>query len=111
MATLKSCALVLVAIGTLASPALASTSEARTRNVTYADLDLSRDGGKETFRRRIDQAIIAVCGQKLAGDAVRNRAVSQCRAETRAALAPRVARAIDARAPRFTAIEVTAASD
>jgi UrcA family protein len=109
MATVKSLVLGLATIGMVAGPASATTSLAKTRSVSYADLDLSRVSGVQAFKRRIDRAIIAVCGSKLAGDAIRTKAVSTCRAETRAAMAPRVARAIDARAPRRAALEIIVA--
>lgn len=109
MKTAASIILAFVTAGLFATPGSASSSEAKTHSVSYADLDLSQGKGVRTLKKRVDNAIIAVCGAKLAGDAVRAKVVSVCRKETRATMAPRIAQAIAARAPRQAALQLEVA--
>lgn len=92
---------------TLSTPA--DAAQPITKRVAYDDLDLSREADARTFRRRIDNAIVAVCGPRLTGDSVRNQAVVACRAETRAAIEPRIVRVMAARATRQAALLIKAA--
>lgn len=99
---------IFAAVTGLAVSAPISAAQPGTKRVAYDDLDLSRQADARTFRQRIDKAIIAVCGPRLTGDSVRNQAVIACRAQTRAAIEPRIARIMAKGSPRQTALSIKA---
>jgi len=61
-----------------------------TRVVRIADLDLSRDAGQQTLRRRVKLAVAAVCGEADLRDFGAVRAVKDCRSKTLRDVTPQV---------------------
>jgi UrcA family protein len=61
-------------------PALASAQETESMAVTYDDLDLTSDEGREQLDRRIDKAAEKVCGadEATVGSRIRSRETRQC---------------------------------
>ena len=61
-------------------PVLAESMETESVAVTYDDLDLASDEGREELDRRIDKAAESVCGADVAqvGSRIRSRETRQC---------------------------------
>ncbi len=58
----KSLVLALAGVALAAAPATAQQHETRTTGVSYDDLDLSSEEGRDELDRRIDRAAKEVCG-------------------------------------------------
>src|SRR5688572_11742918 len=76
--------------GFLPVPALASTVETRSLDVSYADLDLSNPDGAVKLDRRVKAAANAVCGRADARDLRLARSVAACRKDALARATPKV---------------------
>ena len=79
-------------LGGAASPALAAPPEARTRIVSYADLNLASAAGRARLESRIERAVRAVCGSPIVWELRSFDRVQECRAEARADAAAQLRR-------------------
>ena len=70
-----------------ATPALAEPPALATAKVEVADLDLRTAAGQRALDRRINQAVIEVCGTASDADIEGKNDVRRCRSETLARLA------------------------
>lgn len=71
----------IIAASLTVIPTVASAQEARSVQVSYADLDLSNAGGEAALARRIDRAAQFVCGEGTVHPGLDvATAVRQCRA-------------------------------
>ena len=64
-----------------AAPTVAAPLEAKSRIVSYADLDLGSAAGRDRLEARIDRAVRAVCGRASVKDLNALDQVLSCRAE------------------------------
>lgn len=81
MKTITTLAAALLATFT-AAPALAQDAPAsRSVAVSYADLDLGSEAGRETFDSRLRQAVRDVCGAASSADLRGQNRVDSCREE------------------------------
>jgi len=82
MKTITTFAALLVA-SLSAAPGLAQDApvQSRTVAVSYADLDLRSDAGRDTFDSRIRNAIRQVCGEASSADLRGQNRVDACRSE------------------------------
>ncbi|MDE2596228.1 MAG: UrcA family protein [Sphingomonadales bacterium] len=72
----------------------AAHAEAPALELRFGDLDLSSEAGKAELSRRIARVATAICEQGVqTGTLLAGNANAKCRADARAALADRVARA------------------
>lgn len=73
-------ALAIAATGMAFAPMAHAAEENKTAGVTYSDLDLSTDAGKEELERRIDRAAKNACGfdQAQVGALLRTREQRTC---------------------------------
>ena len=90
----------LFAIAPLASPAQAAPAPTRAA-VPYADLNLDRAADVAELDRRIGRAVRSLCGAASGVDPLGNKKIRDCRAGTRAAVAPLRDRAIAEAHTRF----------
>jgi UrcA family protein len=90
----------LTFFGLLAASTAAFAGNApRSQAVLVDDLDLATPVGRAQLDQRIVRAASAVCGAKLAGNAIRNAAIDECRTATLARSREQAAAVIAARAP------------
>lgn len=81
----KTFATAALAIAAIAMPlSAAQASEGSSVTVSYADLDLSSEAGRDVFDRRIDRAIESVCG-RMTGRPTFDSSIRTCQLETQAA--------------------------
>lgn len=73
-----------LAAAVTASPVFAKPAVPNVRTVSYADLDLASEAGRDRLDRRIRAAVREVCGDATTFDLARRSAVRDCIAETRA---------------------------
>lgn len=76
---LRTIALVATVGLGLASPAAAEPRTVQT--VAFADLDLTSGTGRAMLDARLARAARAVCGAKVAGDAIGNGQIDECRVD------------------------------
>ena len=69
-----------------ATPALAEPAAISTTKVQVADLDLSTAQGQRALDRRLNRAVIEVCGTASDADLAGKNEVRRCRADTLASL-------------------------
>jgi UrcA family protein len=77
----------------LATVALPAKAETMSVHVPYGDLDLSSEAGQRALDRRIDRAVVTICGSGAATLSYRP-AHRRCVREARASAAPQVVAAI-----------------
>ena len=85
MTTIKTITAAFALTASLVAPAMAaSAATPSSAKVTYADLNLSTEQGRDVFDMRIKRAIQDVCG-RTTGKIGMDQAVKQCRRDTMAA--------------------------
>ena len=89
---LRSLLISVVTVAALPTVAVAQTDEVPTRNVSYADLDMSSPAGRATFHNRMERAIRDVCPSSDGRDLARRRLTLRCMTEARARTQEQVAR-------------------
>ena len=78
---LKTISIALAGAALIAAPAMAAQeTETRTTGVTYNDLDLSTENGRQELDNRIDDAAKQVCGmgERATGSNMATRESRQC---------------------------------
>ncbi|HEX7782315.1 MAG TPA: UrcA family protein [Sphingobium sp.] len=68
---------IVLAVPTIAAPALAEDSV--TRTVSLSDVDLSTESGVALLNRRIEAAVSSICGRQESRDLQQVMAVRKCR--------------------------------
>ena len=82
-------ALAALAVATaLVVPTVSQAAETSSVRVSYADLNLTTDFGKDKLQRRISYAAVVVCDSADPRDLNLVRAVADCRTDTIAAAQP-----------------------
>lgn len=88
----------------LVTPAIASVREPTSRSVSYADLDLSRDGDLRALHRRLDRAIRRLCGDaNMARNGFELQQIRVCEAAARSDAEQQIAAAMADRGVRLSA--------
>jgi UrcA family protein len=72
-----------------------ATAQQLTRIVSYRDLDLTKPGGVQTFRRRVARAVVYVCHFPNVGANLIRSEERDCRRETERAALPKMLAAIE----------------
>jgi UrcA family protein len=82
---------VCLSLYTISAPAIQASEETQTRKVSYSDLDLTSDAGRDALHRRIGRAVSAVCSVDDTRDLIamtkRDRCVRDAWASTRTQVA------------------------
>lgn len=84
----KSHILALAAAAVIAAPAHAATSESKSVEVRYSDLNLASEEGQNVLEQRLDRAAREVCrmDEQTTGTRIPSRDASACYSQARADL-------------------------
>lgn len=99
MRTIHTIALAAMLAASIGAPAIAG--EIPTRVVKAGDLNLSSQAGIAVLRRRVDDAVQAVCAPQIQSILMPGTAERQCRAIARRAAADQVALLVSGHATRL----------